>query len=130
MSDIYEKEKIRIKDYRDVFRTEPGQTGAVFAIGREIFAMDVFDSADTCRKLMPKIIGSFAIEALDNVSDRQAGLEDVKAFLDVVSASDLSLKRSPGSGVTVSIKSPAASGTTLVSGDTVVHTAVFNTHEG
>jgi hypothetical protein len=126
MSAIYEKEKSRIEDYRDVFHVVDMQIGAVFAIGKDIFGMDVFDKEDTCKKLMPKIINSYVMEILDRKTDKQADSEEVKAFLKAVSDSALSSRKSPGAGITVSITSQTASGTSLMAKDTVIHTAVFN----
>jgi len=126
MNDIYEKEKNRIEDYRDVFHVVDGQIGAVFAIGKDIFGMDVFDKEETCKKLMPKIINSYVMEILDRKTDKHADPEEVKVFLNALLGSTLSSRKSPGVGVTVSITSQTASGTSLVSKDTVIHTAVFN----
>jgi hypothetical protein len=43
-----------------------GQVGALFAIGDRIVGFDLFDSADTCRKLLPKLVRSYAIDAIDS----------------------------------------------------------------
>jgi hypothetical protein len=127
MSDIYEKEKGHIDIYKDIFKHVEGQIGAVFAIGKTIFGMDVFDKEDTCRKLMPKIIRSYVMEILyGDKRDKQPEAEDVKEFLKTVAESQFSPHKSPGAGTTVSITGKKVAGTSLVMKDTVVHTAIFN----
>jgi len=42
-----------------------GQVGALFAIGGRIAGLDLFDSAPLLRKLLPKIVRSYALDALD-----------------------------------------------------------------
>ena len=130
MSDIYEKEKIRINNYKDIFKLVDGQVGAVFAIGGDIFGMDLFGKEDTCKKLMPKIINSYVMEILlENQTGKQPERKDTEAFIAGVSESVFSEKKSPGKGMTVSISGKTASGTSLVAEDTVVHTAVFKNPE-
>ena len=130
MSDIYEKEKNRIEDYRDIFKLIVGQVGAVFAIGSDIFGMDVFDREDTCKKLMPKITRSYVMEILyGSKTEKQPGVKDVEVFLAAVAQSGFTAKKSPGKGMAVSITGKTGSGTSLVADDAVVHTAVFNNPE-
>jgi ARG and Rhodanese-Phosphatase-superfamily-associated Protein domain len=42
-----------------------GQIGALFAIGARIVGFDLFDDATTCRKLLPKLVRSYAVDAID-----------------------------------------------------------------
>ena len=43
----------------------PGQIGALFAIGDRIVGFDLFDDAATFRKLLPKLVRSYAVDAID-----------------------------------------------------------------
>ena len=127
MSDIYEKEKSRIDDYKETFKPAEGQIGAVFAIGKTIFGMDVFDKEDTCKKLMPKITRSYVMEIISGAkTDKQPEDKDVKEFLKAVIESQFTPRKSPGAGMTVSITGKEVAGTSLVAKEAVVHTALFN----
>ncbi len=127
MSDIYEKEKSRIDDYKEAFKPVEGQVGSVFAVGNAIFGMDIFDKEATCKKLMPKIIRSYVMEILaGSKKDKQPKAGDVKVFLKSVAEAQFSSRKSPGAGITVSITGKEVAGTSLVAKDTVVHTAIFN----
>ena len=131
MSDIYKKEKSRIDDYKDIFKPEEDQIGAVFAIGKNIFGMDIFDKEATCKKLMPKIINNYVMEILyGDKSANQPDNKDAEEFLRAVYESQFSSRKSPGAGMTVSITGKTAGGTSLVAAkNTVVHTAIFNKAE-
>jgi len=41
------------------------QFGAIFSIGGRVTGMELFDSQQTCQALMPKIIRSYALDAID-----------------------------------------------------------------
>ena len=45
-----------------------GQIGALFAIGERIVGFDLFDDAGTFRKLLPKLVRSYAVDAIDTLS--------------------------------------------------------------
>jgi ARG and Rhodanese-Phosphatase-superfamily-associated Protein domain len=45
-----------------------GQVGALFAIDDHIVGFDLFDDAATCRKLLPKLVRSYAVNAIDSVN--------------------------------------------------------------
>jgi hypothetical protein len=65
MSHIYEREEARLEDYVKSFSPQAGQSGALFAIGGRIVGMDLFDSADTLKKLFAKLLRSYGLDALD-----------------------------------------------------------------
>jgi hypothetical protein len=66
MSDIFEKEEARLKDYEQSFQVREGQSGAVFAINGKIVGLDLFDSVETLKKLFPKLLQSYGLDALDH----------------------------------------------------------------
>ncbi|HSW39567.1 MAG TPA: DUF6569 family protein, partial [Acidobacteriota bacterium] len=65
MSDIFEQESASLEDYVRPFSFVEGQLGAVFAIGERVAGFDLFDSSDTFRKLFPKLLRSYGLDALD-----------------------------------------------------------------
>jgi hypothetical protein len=72
MSDLYEQQASRLEKYTNTFSTREGQCGALFAIGGAIAGLDLFDSSETLRKLFPKLVRGYALDALDmmNKPDR------------------------------------------------------------
>jgi len=49
------------------------QAGAIFAVGERISGLNFFDSTETFRKLFPKLLRSYGLDALDQA--RRAGSE-------------------------------------------------------
>lgn len=126
MSSIYEKETLRIEALEKAFAPVEGQVGGIFAIGGDIFGMDVFDKEDTWRKLMPKILKSYFLEILSmGKTSRKPGPGKAEEFLASAREGKLSPGKSPGAGMTVSIAGKKAAGTCLFAKNTAVHTAVF-----
>ena len=65
MSDIYEQHVNSIENYVDAFTAIDGQVGAVFAVGRRIEGMELFDADRTFGELLAKIVRSYAIDAME-----------------------------------------------------------------
>jgi len=65
-----------------------GQFGAVFAIHGRVRGLEAFDCPETCAKLLPKIIRSYALDAIDPRTSRAAdtGAESPKALLKQVAS--------------------------------------------
>ena len=43
----------------------PGQVGALFALGRDLIGLDCFDQTRTLAALLPKLVASYALDALE-----------------------------------------------------------------
>jgi hypothetical protein len=65
MADVYEQQKASLDQFVEHFATADGQIGALFAINGEIVGIDIFDNAETFAKLSPKLVRSYALDAID-----------------------------------------------------------------
>jgi hypothetical protein len=65
MSDIYEQQSKQVDDYVRSFAPAGDQVGALFAIDGEVAGLELFDSPETLRKLFPKLLRSYGLDALD-----------------------------------------------------------------
>ena len=54
-----------LNNFVDKLQPQENQSGAVFCINGRVSGMELFDSQDTCKALMPKIIRSYALDAID-----------------------------------------------------------------
>lgn len=118
----------RIYDFSKV----EGQLGAVFAINRIVIGMELFDSAETLKKLFPKLMNSYGLDALDRERGPQSGKEAVCASGDV----DAFLKRilealkgefdAIGEGKAVRLPGKNLTGAALVAENHVVHLSAFS----
>lgn len=71
MSDIYEQQTRLLEDYVRSFTPGEGQTGVMFAINGGVAGFDLFDCAETLRKLFPKLMRSYALDAMGSSTGRK-----------------------------------------------------------
>ncbi len=133
MSEMFEQEAGRIEDYVQAFHADEGQVGAIFAIDGRLIGYDLFDSAETLRKLLPKLLRSFALDALDALAsgsgerkEQQAPTErEAQEFFE--SVSDAGEKSFPGvgEGEDFRLESGKITGAALTVEGRVVHLSAF-----
>jgi hypothetical protein len=132
MSDIYEQESVRLEDYVRPFTVLEGQCGAMFAVGERVTGLDLFDSSDTLRKLFPKLLRSYGLDALDQARQEgsetkaQCASEKANAFLAQVGNTGAEEFPAVGEGVDVRLRGRDIHGAALVADDHVVHLSAFS----
>ena len=57
------------------------QAGALFAIGPQTLGVDLLDLPDTTRNMFPKLLRSYALDAVETVRSTPASGADAAAFL-------------------------------------------------
>jgi hypothetical protein len=80
MNAIYERHERAVDEYITRLASVERQRGAVFAIHGRVVGVELFDRAVAWRRLMPKLVGSYAIEAIDQEPRADGGLSDSRAF--------------------------------------------------
>ena len=82
MSAIFEKHANRLDEFVNRLQAQPDQVGAVFALGDAICGLDVFDNPATFAALLPKLVRSYGIDALERPDDGGAepGVDSVRDF--------------------------------------------------
>lgn len=71
MADIFENYEDTLTGYTQAVTPRPNQVGAVFAINGKVCGMDTFDHPQTLARLLPKLVQSYALDAIDQA--RTAG---------------------------------------------------------
>jgi hypothetical protein len=129
MHEAYDKYHGDIGSYLSHFQVVKGQVGAIFAIRGQIIGADIFDQHGTLDKLFPKLVKSYALDAIEK-TDRarfpSPSRDEARRFLRLVLGSEVSFRdyKSPGEGRDVRISSRSINGASLV--DThPVHIALF-----
>ncbi len=131
MSDIYDKESERLQDYTASFSTLEKQSGAVFAIDGQIVGLDLFDSAETLKKLFPKLLNSYGLDALDRARSRPSkrtkgcSQADVEAFLKSVQEAKTEEFPAVGEGVDIRFSGSNMNGAALAVNNRIVHLSAF-----
>jgi hypothetical protein len=131
MSDIYEQESAGLEDYVGSFSVLEGQAGALFAIDGRIVGLELFDSAETLRKLFPKLLRSYGLDALDRARSAPRGEEmpctpeQAEAFLRKVTQAKAEEFPAVGEGRDIRLADPALTGAALAADDRIVHLSAF-----
>ncbi len=130
MSDLFEARSHGVEEYVDALAPHPGQCGAIFAIDGKVAGLELFDAQTTLAKALPKLIGSYALDALETLAPRKRAPRppaamDAAALLDRVREAPVSLHPSLGEGSDARFAHGNLSGAGLVARDRVVHLLAF-----
>jgi hypothetical protein len=107
-----------------------GQLGALFLVNGRVVSLDLFDSEVTLRRLLPKLVRSCAIEAIDPQSPAQtsAGVQSAAAaerFVQAVGGSPQHIAKALGLGEDVRVSSAGVTAAALVVDGRAVHVSAF-----
>jgi hypothetical protein len=127
MGDIFARHQLSLEDFTRAFHWSEHQAGAVFAIDGRPVGLDIFDHPVTMRRLFPKLLRSYALDALDT---RAADVpkpprEVVAALLRAVTEAPASAHPAIGLGKDVRITGHGVTGAALYEGDRYVHICGF-----
>ena len=119
---VYVARGDRIGEYVEKLRASDGQLGAMFALGGKIRGIEAFEHPAMLRKVLPKLVRSWAMDAL---SIERAGEEpqapEVERRLGELAALSLSEHPAVGLGREVRFESQRVTGGALLHEGRVVH---------
>ena len=126
MADMYERFAGTVDEYVEGLPAGEGQVGAVFAIGADIVGMDLFDAGSTLRSLLPKLVRSYALDAIEAAPPTtQPGPGAATAFLSAVGAAETRSFPAVGLGEDLRLQGGGVSGAALLADARVVHLCSF-----
>lgn len=130
MADMYEQNVASVEGFVEGLPAQAGQRGAIFAIGGEVIGCDLFDCAATLAKLLPKIVRSYALDAVDSASaqDSSAPAPSTAAALamrDRIAAAETTGFPAVGLGEDFRLQAAGLAGGALVVDGRVVHLGAF-----
>jgi len=126
---IYDRHAKRIDDYVAAFAALDRQVGAAFAINGEVIGFDLFDSPATLKKLLPKLVRSYALDAIETAAQKPASDTSAVAVNELLlSVLKAEAKTFPaiGEGIDVRLTGPSLTGAGLVAKGRVVHLSAFH----
>jgi len=134
MSDIYEQQSVRLEDYVRSFAPAGNQVGAVFAIEGKVVGLELFDAPETLRKLFPKLLRSYGLDALDRARSDSAETRACQipteakaaAFLRKVTKAKEEEFPALGEGQDLRLTGPRLTGAALGVDGRVVHLSAFS----
>jgi hypothetical protein len=126
MAAIYESHAARIDGFAAAFRPVERQVGALFAIAGDVVGLDLFGEEPTLRAMLPKLVRSCAVEALQNGEGAgEPARATAEAFVGAVAAAAVETFPAVGLGTTVRLAADGLVGGGLVHDDRLLHLAAF-----
>jgi len=129
MQDVYESRRTTIEEYLSGVTVADCQVGAIFAINGAPAGLELFDSPETLRTYLPKILRSYALDALANRTPASTKTDDGEAARLLDSILELDARSFPaiGLGDDLRIDSDSITGGALTHEGRVIHLAAFQT---
>ena len=126
---IYEARGNELENYRQAFSPITNQTGVLFAINGKALGLDLFDSPKPLQSLLPGLIESYALDALDqreeNSPAQPAPAATATKLLSNCAAAEISVFPAIGLGDDLRLQSAKVTGGALALGERVVHLCAF-----
>lgn len=109
----------------DQVRVDDACNGALFAFGGAVAGLDLFDQPATLTKLLPKLVRSYALDAMEQRSEATVDRHAVQAWLETATSARCQPFKSPGLGQDVRLESKTLVGAGLIVDDHPVHVELF-----
>ena len=127
MSAVFDKLEMPIEEFVAAFAPVERQVGAMFFINGAQAGLELFDAASTWRKLAPKLVRSYAVDAIDRrgTPSRPRVPQTAKAFATAVGSAPASVFAAVGEGHDVRLTGADVAGAALVARGRVIHLSAF-----
>jgi len=131
LHDVYDSVEARLEPVRAAFLPVTHQVGAAFAIAGTIVGVDLFDAHSTLVKMLPKLVDSYAVDALERaVVDADAApagtsMEDVARLLHRIGSATAKEYAAIGKGTDLRIESMRVHGAALLVDGHITHFSAF-----
>ncbi len=124
---VYESHAEKLRKYCAAFSPLEGQVGAAVFINGSFVCLDAFDSPVSLRALYPKMIESYALDALEQAGQDKKEPEKSAAeqLLEKIAAARVARYPSVGLGEDLRIKAKGLVGSCLALDGRVIHLALF-----
>ena len=127
IADAYEHFSGSVDEYVEAFKTSDTQVGACFVINGKIRGVELFDVSDTCTKLMPTLIRSYALDAIEERHEAAStGSQSIVDFIQAVATAPADSFKALGEGEDLRIHANNIAGGALAARDRVVHLCAFS----
>jgi hypothetical protein len=128
MSAIFDTYHLSLDEFVAAFTPVKRQVGAVFFVNGRPTGLDLFDASRTWRTLAPKLIRSYALDALDqaDVAVQSAAAKDATALIHCLISSQTSVFPAVGEGEDVRFDGAGVVGAALVVSGNAIHVSAFS----
>jgi len=123
---LYESHGERLEAYLGAFTPRADQAGALFAINGRVVGFDLFDAPATLATVLPKLVRSYALDALDE-GERpgEPARLDAERLLEQTKSAPVERFPAVGLGEDLRLASPTLAGGALALDGRLVHLCAF-----
>jgi len=133
MSELYTKDRPLLDEYLQQFRPVDNQVGALFLVNGKVAGLDGFGSPEIMARVFPKLVESYAIDALDMYrpgSAEKTNGTDPELFLRGCREAKSEERPSVALGTDCRLSSDDRIGAAFVFQDSVLHLSLFARDSG
>lgn len=129
MHDVYEARRASLDELLEGLTPAPDQTGAIFAVGGRVVAMELFETPDILATYFPKLLRSYALDALATEARDDFVASNADALLADLKRAEPRRFKGVGLGDDLRITCEDLTGGALLLDGRVVHLAAFRNRE-
>jgi hypothetical protein len=128
-ADAFQAHRPSLARLEQAFPLQPGQCGAVLAIGDDL-CLDAVSRPDAFARLWPKLRAGYLLDALDRLDGRPRPYEAVEALLTAIGRSTQSRQQSAALGEDVRLRTEDVLGSGLEFDGELIQLSAFTTENG
>ena len=128
-ADIFAARGRELEELRSAFLLQPGQCGAVLALG-EAMCLDLVSRPDAFAHLYPKLLEGYLLDALERLDGKPAAGKAVEGFLERVGSGQATGGPSAGLGEDLRLRGESVVGSGLELGDELLQLSAFTSEGG
>jgi hypothetical protein len=128
LADVYAANASTLEAYRRGLHWVSGQIGAAFVLAGRFVGVELFDAESTCRKLLPRLVDSYAMDAIEQGESGRPNARldlDPTHVLGELRSAPIETYKAIGKGEDVRIRSPRIHGAALTDAGRLVHLTAF-----
>jgi hypothetical protein len=128
-ADVFDRYQREIRALEDAFPTQPGQCGAVLALG-DTLCLDAVSRPDAFTRLWPKLRAGYLLDALEQLDGKAANTRRIGAFVDDIAKVPVTRGRSVGLGEDVRLRAAGVVGSGLELDGELIQLSAFTSEDG
>jgi hypothetical protein len=125
---MYDSKSVSLDAYLGAFAWAEHQAGVVFAFGSETMGLDLMDHPCSMRTMLPTLVRSYALDAVEAPHAPAAATSGAAEFLARVGKSEPMIRPAVGMGEDVRLTGEGISGAALWSEHRYIHLCAFTTN--
>ena len=127
-ADLYRAHERDLRSLESVFPAQPGQCGAIFAIGRDV-CLDAVSRPDAFARLWPKLRAGYLLDALERLDRKPAPPEELERLLAETARADQNRQPSAGIGEDLRLRGEQVIGSGLEFDGELIQLSAFRSDD-